>query len=74
MKANGKMTYMLELSDKDMKETTTKFLERRAANIYLKKYLKWKVSANGDMRKNQMDILDMKYTMSEIKIITEWSQ
>ena len=30
---------MLELSDKDMKETTTKFLERRAANIYLKKYV-----------------------------------
>ena len=40
MKASGKMTYMLELSDKDMKETTTKFLERRAVNIYLKKYLK----------------------------------
>ena len=39
-----------------------------------KKYLKWKVSANGDMKKNQMDILDMNYTISEMKIITEWSQ
>ena len=74
MKANDKVTYVLELSGKDIKAATTKFLERRAANIYWKKYLKWKVSANGDMKKNQMDILDMYYTISEMKIITEWSQ
>lgn len=74
MKANEKLTYMLELPDKDIKAATTKFLKRRAGNIYWKKYLKWKVSGNGDMKKNQMDILDMKHTISEIKIITEWSQ
>jgi len=74
VKSNDKVTYTLELSGKDIKAAITKFLERRAANIYWKKYLKWKVSANEDMKKNQMDILDMKYTISEMKIITEWSQ
>ena len=34
MKANDKVTYGLELSGKDIKAATTKFLERRAANIY----------------------------------------
>lgn len=34
MKANDKVTYVLELSGKDIKAATTKFLERRAANIY----------------------------------------
>lgn len=44
MKANEKMTYMLELPDKDIKAATTKFLKRKGCKHLLKKYLKWKVS------------------------------
>lgn len=69
IEVNDKMTWISELSGKDIKATIIKFLDKWLWT-FSKQVLKTENISRG-IRKNQIEVLELKYIITEIKVVTE---
>ena len=72
--ANAELTQMLQLSDKDFKAAIIKMLQKAITDTLETKGKRESLGKAEDIKKNQMEILEFKNTITEISKLTGWGQ